>query len=613
MSAALGRAAPQPASRNCRPKAGVPRAAPAKMLVAVRGTSRWRAASEKPPRDHPRSSGAGNSSQPRGASARPAKRARAGENSLEKAPAEAQEVAPAEGGQDDATPSAASRLRDAAAKAAQAAAWVVGAANEAAKAAEALAAATSEVMPLLAEKAQAEEATSVVEGLAVTLKGASATGMELTIQAQDAMVRAAQLDEQCSWQPLGHGGSAAQPPPNANAAADSPEEARRRWASAVLGLSPEAAGLPFVPGSRPPARGPGPEATGTPRPPARRSATTAAMRQRATALLGTARRPPPPSSAKARPVTAKKEQQSGGHDETNIDIAPKRHPLRVLSTMTGCKLAEWRSERSLAHAAQTGRRIRDTDVTFVLDAWKFRRNDRRKNVIPDGKGFVSSEMLGLVCVRAFHRLVIAQQSRKFPLVTKLLCQYLHDNPPPGLPRGSQFPFTTICINKDYAARRHRDNNNLGLSVVRALGNFKGGRLRYWPDDPGAREAPDVETLKESEAVVLDVRGRSVALDSTKAHEVEAFEGRRYSIVYFTVPRHERCAEEVRSLLSERCGLELKDDQSAEDIWRFVRQPSSADRVGKARSSAAPAQRANTAGETEKLGNGPDRGSRSISG
>merc|ERR1719343_266153 len=120
------------------------------------------------------------------------------------------------------------------------------------------------------------------------------------------------------------------------------------------------------------------------------------------------------------------------------------------------------------------------------------------------------------------------------MVTKLLCQYVYDNPPPGLQKGDRFPFTTICINKDYAAKRHRDNNNCGLSIVRALGNFKGGRLKYWPDDPGSKGI-DVSELAESDAVTLDVRGRSVALDSTKAHEVEAFEGRRYSLVYFTIP------------------------------------------------------------------------------
>lgn len=240
--------------------------------------------------------------------------------------------------------------------------------------------------------------------------------------------------------------------------------------------------------------------------------------------------------------------------------------------MTGCKLAEWRAERSLLNAGRTGRRIRDTDVTFVLDAWKFRRNDKRINVIPDGKGFVSSEMLGLVSIRAYRKLVVARNSHKFPSVTKLLCQYLYDNPPAGLPRGTQFPFTTVCINKDYAAKRHRDNNNTGLSIVRALGNFKGGRLKYWPDDPGPKQAPDVNKLGESEAVVLDVRGRSVAMDSTRAHEVEPFEGRRYSLVYFTIPWVDSASKEVKESCNNQFGLELRPHVASEDIWKTVKCP-----------------------------------------
>jgi len=416
---------------------------------------------------------------------------------------------------------AALHLREAAAKAAQAAAWVVGASQEAAKAAELLGVAVRGAAPLMAEGAEPEAASQAITFLARALKGASDTGMDLTVQARDAMVRAAHLGERCPWQPPGRGGFSRGPA--GFGTGSPPEEARRRWSSAVLGIS-----------SKAPSGEEDEDLGGN-----------------GNGLLGDGGR-------RARPTPT---------------VAVPRHPLKVLSRMTGCRLAEWRAERSLAQAERTGRKVRDTDVTFVLDAWKFRKNDKRKNVIPDGNTFVSSEMLGLVNVRVYRRLVVAQQSMKFPMVTKLLCQYLYDNPPAGLKKGVQFPFTTVCINKDYAAKRHRDNNNTGLSVVRALGNFKGGRLRYWPEDPGPREAPDVNKLDATDAMVLDVRGRSIALDSTKAHEVEPFEGRRYSLVYFTIPWVNQTDGKTRDCLMQRCGLEIKQWESSEDVWRSVKQPS----------------------------------------
>lgn len=493
-----------------------------------------------------------------GNNSRPSKRARIDEQPEDQAPAPElgsagptdSALAPPE--PNGPTPAAAASLRDAAAKAAQAAAWVAGAAKEAARAAEALAAATREAMPLMADKTQAEEASKLADELAKFMTGASNTGMELTVQSQDAMVRAAHLGEQCSWQPLGNGGS-----PPQSSVGEGQEEARRRWASDVLGQQPKA------PAPDPEPLDLGPQGTIT-------KEETAMLEAEAEAEA--ANHAPQATAANPRKGPVAKRPAPGA-------AAAKRHPLKTLNRMTGCKLAEWRSERSLLAAARTGRRIRDTDVTFVLDAWKFRRNDKRINVIPDGEGFVSSEMLGLVSIRAYRKLVVARQSTKFPNVTKLLCQYLYDNPPPGLPRGTQFPFTTVCINKDYAAKRHRDNNNCGLSIVRALGNFKGGRLKYWPEDPGPRMAPDVNKLDNDAALVLDVRGRSVALDSTKAHEVEPFQGRRYSLVYFTIPWVDQTSQDIKATLKKTYNLEIKPHTASEETWQCVRSVNKMAKLG----------------------------------
>merc|ERR1719219_333499 len=107
-----------------------------------------------------------------------------------------------------------------------------------------------------------------------------------------------------------------------------------------------------------------------------------------------------------------------------------------------------------------------------------------------------------------------------------------------------------------------------MSVVRAFGNFTGGRLRYWPDDPGANQAPDPETLDAKSGVPLVVKGRSVVVDSTKAHEVEPFKGQRYSLVYFTIPNFQKCSQEAKDWLCKECEVPLpKNAVEDQETWR----------------------------------------------
>jgi len=77
---------------------------------------------------------------------------------------------------------------------------------------------------------------------------------------------------------------------------------------------------------------------------------------------------------------------------------------------------------------------------------------------------------------------------------------------------------------------------------------------------------DVEGLKLRDSVVLDTKRRSICVDSTKAHEVLPFEGRRYSLVYFTIPGYERTDKHVKDFLAERCGLNCIDRKASEPVW-----------------------------------------------
>jgi len=274
------------------------------------------------------------------------------------------------------------------------------------------------------------------------------------------------------------------------------------------------------------------------------------------------------------PETAEKEAKRVARIQKLHKVPKKRvNTVREMANAVenlqdaGNATAESRAAWILEQNAKNGRKISDRDLAGVLEVWSFKENKKRTNVMPEGKSSVNSEMLGLVRIRAFSTYCAAAKTKMYPLVTKLLCRFLEENPPKGLNRRMKFPFTTVCINRDYAAKRHRDSNNMGVSVVRAFGNFAGGRLRYFPEDTGGG---NVEDLDSSKSVVLDVKHRSVVVDSTKAHEVEPFKGRRYSLVYFTIPSWYKCSEEAKQWLTRECDVPLpRNMPKAQETWRVA--------------------------------------------
>ena len=48
----------------------------------------------------------------------------------------------------------------------------------------------------------------------------------------------------------------------------------------------------------------------------------------------------------------------------------------------------------------------------------------------------------------------------------------------------QFPYTSMTMNNDYGARRHRDAHNDGPSVLMALGDCTDCLLKHWCNDDG---------------------------------------------------------------------------------------------------------------------------------
>lgn len=82
-----------------------------------------------------------------------------------------------------------------------------------------------------------------------------------------------------------------------------------------------------------------------------------------------------------------------------------------------------------------------------------------------------------------------------------------------------FPFTSITVNQNYAAKPHYDRGNLGESYLVAFGSYSGGEL---------------EILEGESKGKFDICRKPVVEDfSLVLHQVLPFEGERYSLVFYT--------------------------------------------------------------------------------
>jgi len=212
------------------------------------------------------------------------------------------------------------------------------------------------------------------------------------------------------------------------------------------------------------------------------------------------------------------------------------------------RVAEAMSQQKLS----AGKKISDSDVTEVLEHWGFCENNNRLNVMPEGQKYVYSDTIGAIKQRT-GTYCPTPPTKRYPAFPKLLCKWLKDSQPKmdGRPLSCKFVCTAINLNCNYAGKRHRDGNNEGPSVIRAFGKFKGGRLRYFPKDT-ERPRPDVASLNARDAVTLNLAKDTSVFDGNRAHEVEPFEGERYSLVFFTASRYQT-AKDIK-FLKEQCGF-----------------------------------------------------------
>ena len=213
----------------------------------------------------------------------------------------------------------------------------------------------------------------------------------------------------------------------------------------------------------------------------------------------------------------------------------------------GRLIADATAAQILERAEVDGGRITDDDIMRVFRQWRFKRNDARTNVLPEGKPWVFSDTLGLIRDRC-GKYMLTGPSRYLE-VCRVLNRWMKDN------LSSAFCCTSISLNKGYAARLHRDSNNVGPSICRAIGNFKGGRLGYFRDDDSSHELEALQTDHAQEAVYLDVKADFQLFDGLRGHFVEPFKGQRLSFVFFSVSKYWKAKPSVLAELQER-GFEL---------------------------------------------------------
>ena len=201
------------------------------------------------------------------------------------------------------------------------------------------------------------------------------------------------------------------------------------------------------------------------------------------------------------------------------------------------------NRRALAHLTQiSGGRVQIHKVRHIAMSWQCGRNHRRKGIRAEGTEYCLSDAIGLVVTPSPHfesHVCMTNVAQQYSAFTKLINQFLSDTldaivadesaSEERRKQASEFRWTTFNINQDLKSLRHRDRNNAGLSAIIALGRFRQGQLRWWPDD--TRSVP-ASQLTEQGSKIVNVKDKLQFFDGRCAHETMEFDGSRTSIIWY---------------------------------------------------------------------------------
>ena len=135
--------------------------------------------------------------------------------------------------------------------------------------------------------------------------------------------------------------------------------------------------------------------------------------------------------------------------------------------------------------------------------------DTNKFRLKAGEG--KSQAFGLVNRRCLPP-DYSRQCWMRPYLYKLLLDFAKKN--------VSIPFNAITVNQNYRAAAHRDKGNKGDSLLVAFGDYTGGKLKIHEGE-----------LEGSH----DIKHTPLITDFSKVlHEVEPWEGNRFSLVFYTL-------------------------------------------------------------------------------
>jgi hypothetical protein len=208
-------------------------------------------------------------------------------------------------------------------------------------------------------------------------------------------------------------------------------------------------------------------------------------------------------------------------------------------------LAQKGAKEILEAADKAGRIVTDEEMLATLRRWSFAKNPFRQNVMKKGQTWVYSDTLGLLRDR-MGDLHLSPPTRKYPQVAELFSRWLTDRLPTTAAKN--FTFTSMNVNCNYAAAQHRDAGNFGSSFIAGFGEFTGGELCYFPEDPGVPTRMENAGLTKAKKLSVDINKNLFMFNGNCAHYVEPFEGDRYSIVWFTLGCHPLTSAEDKERL-----------------------------------------------------------------
>lgn len=220
----------------------------------------------------------------------------------------------------------------------------------------------------------------------------------------------------------------------------------------------------------------------------------------------------------------------------------------------------------LQKAEKTGSKVTSDDITRVLDLWEFRQNTSRGNVMREGVEWVNSDTLGLLNTYD-GGVVVSKATQTYPAVPRLMGRWLSDHYPVS-DLGGDFVFTSINVNRGYAARLHRDGNNVGPSMISAFGDFQGGQLEYYADDD---KSLSLEKLEPKPHGTVNIKEALLLFDGNRGHAVTDFKGKRYSLVFFSINKSGRASGEQRKKLRDS-GINFPEDKDMKRALSLLPAP-----------------------------------------